>query len=47
MDGCYSFWQAANFPLIDGEMAREVRFPWGARKGLYLDSDVVLITLTQ
>ncbi|VDO81816.1 unnamed protein product [Heligmosomoides polygyrus] len=25
VDGCYSFWQAANFPLIDGEMAREGR----------------------
>ncbi|RCN43518.1 hypothetical protein ANCCAN_10481 [Ancylostoma caninum] len=24
VDGCYSFWQAANFPLIEGEMAREV-----------------------
>ncbi|KJH45986.1 putative protein farnesyltransferase beta subunit [Dictyocaulus viviparus] len=27
VDGCYSFWQAANFPLVDGEMAREGRFP--------------------
>ncbi|KAK6056277.1 prenyltransferase and squalene oxidase repeat-containing domain protein [Cooperia oncophora] len=27
VDGCYSFWQAANFPLIDGEMAREGRLP--------------------
>ncbi|ETN75539.1 putative protein farnesyltransferase beta subunit [Necator americanus] len=25
VDGCYSFWQAANFPLIGGEMAREGR----------------------
>ncbi|EYB90324.1 hypothetical protein Y032_0221g2552 [Ancylostoma ceylanicum] len=27
VDGCYSFWQAANFPLIEGEMAREGRLP--------------------
>uniref|UniRef100_A0A7I4YVW8 Protein farnesyltransferase subunit beta n=1 Tax=Haemonchus contortus TaxID=6289 RepID=A0A7I4YVW8_HAECO len=27
VDGCYSFWQAANFPLIDGEMARQGRLP--------------------
>ncbi|VDM63723.1 unnamed protein product [Angiostrongylus costaricensis] len=27
VDGCYSFWQAANFPLVDGEMAREGRLP--------------------
>lgn len=32
VDGCYSFWQGAIFPLLDGEMEREGR---SLEKGLF------------